>query len=59
MLVLPYSGATIVSGGVAERVKSPTYAAYAFFMILGYIYIYMDCLIGIVRVVCTEDSIKH
>eukprot|EP00440_Ansanella_granifera_P062424 gb/GFBE01067682.1/.p1 GENE.gb/GFBE01067682.1/~~gb/GFBE01067682.1/.p1 ORF type:complete len:548 (+),score=146.74 gb/GFBE01067682.1/:1-1644(+) len=25
-------GATIVSGGVAERVKSPTYAAYAFFM---------------------------
>lgn len=26
------AGATIVSGGVAERVKSPTYAAYAFFM---------------------------
>eukprot|EP00440_Ansanella_granifera_P005813 gb/GFBE01006305.1/.p1 GENE.gb/GFBE01006305.1/~~gb/GFBE01006305.1/.p1 ORF type:complete len:544 (+),score=136.98 gb/GFBE01006305.1/:1-1632(+) len=25
-------GATIVSGGVAERVKSPTYAAFAFFM---------------------------
>jgi len=26
------AGATIVSGGVAERVKSPTYAAYAFVM---------------------------
>jgi len=26
------AGATIVSGGVAERVKSPSYAAYAFFM---------------------------
>ena len=26
------AGATIVSGGVAERVKSPTYAAYAFCM---------------------------
>ncbi|CAE7943691.1 AMT1-1 [Symbiodinium sp. KB8] len=26
------AGATIVSGGVAERVKSPTYALYAFFM---------------------------
>ena len=26
------AGATIVSGAVAERVKSPTYAAFAFFM---------------------------
>jgi len=31
------AGATIVSGGVAERVKSPSYALFAFFM-AGFIY---------------------